>query len=59
MVGRGGGEGTVSVVMKPELAELSLSSVVSAEARLKGFIQFMVGHMLVELVSNCSFSGIS
>ena len=35
--------------------EGSLCAVVCSEARLKGFIELMVGHVLMELDSNCSF----
>ncbi len=35
--------------------EGGLCAVVCSESRLKGFVELMVGHMLVELSSNCFF----
>ena len=38
-----------------DLDEGSFCAMVCPEARLKGFIELMVGHVLLELGSNCSF----
>lgn len=35
--------------------EGSLSAVVCSETRLKGFVELIVGHVLMELGGNCSF----
>ena len=38
-----------------DLDEGSFCAMLCPETRLKGFIELMVGHVLLELGSNCSF----
>ena len=38
-----------------DLDEGSFCAMACPEARLKGFIELMVGHVLLELGGNCSF----